>query len=425
MKPLIIKRFFVALSTTICLLCSCWSAQGQSGLYIPSAKPIRNLQKALEEPEVFSLLIKYHGADSNYAIDDLDLLDSAYRIAFNHDNQYYYELTIEGYGDADTLLTQTRVLNIHRYLAMRGGENRILRTKRNRIYSSCFGDTTELIRYEVPTHLAVYDCNILPDSRKHLNKNIDLSNSVLLTFRNNQAECVGEISGCAIPTVDSIVKNKYVSLHIKRGAIYSVNDTKDTCPNRFTLKIEENLDYKPIIERYSLIPHKKQVLVQAGFVVLSAKYLYPLDSCRVVQRDSIFLRMVATQEQVNAKLKFFTKINTSRGMEYKALATKKVVDGGTTYLQATINAGQFDTIYIGKRIQEDELKSYFYEVGSNIEAASFLYGKKYYVPYRMGKDGSYELKKKFKEMFRIVDTSNVERTSKTKKQKTDPEEIID
>ena len=78
------------------------SATAQSGLYIPSSKPVKNMQKALANAETFCLLISYQGADSAYGISDLDLLDSAYRIAFSLNNPNYYTMSVEGYGDADS-----------------------------------------------------------------------------------------------------------------------------------------------------------------------------------------------------------------------------------------------------------------------------------------------------------------------------------
>ena len=65
------------------------SLYAQSGLYVPSAKPIKNMQKALTNPPTFCLLLSYDGIDSAYSVDDLDLLDSAYRIAFDIDNPNY------------------------------------------------------------------------------------------------------------------------------------------------------------------------------------------------------------------------------------------------------------------------------------------------------------------------------------------------
>ena len=76
------KRFLLALA----LFLSFSATYGQSGLYVPSTKPVKNMQKALTNPETFYLLLAYRGDDSTYSVSDLDLLDSAYRIAFSVSN---------------------------------------------------------------------------------------------------------------------------------------------------------------------------------------------------------------------------------------------------------------------------------------------------------------------------------------------------
>ena len=118
--------------------------------------------------------------------------------------------------------------------------------------------------------------------------------------------------------------------------------------------------------------------------------------------DSIFVRIPATQEQIDAKLKFFAKVQGSKGIEYKALPTRRMPGKGELVLQAPVNISQFDTIYLGKRIKDGELKSYFFEVDSPTEAASFAVGKRFYVAYRVGKHGEYELKKLLRNLFRVV-----------------------
>ena len=81
--------------------------------------------------------------------------------------------------------------------------------------------------------------------------------------------------------------------------------------------------------------------------------------------------------------------------------------------------------YIGKRIQEKELKSYFYPVDGPTEAAAFRVGQKYYVAYRVEKGGTFSLKKELRKLFRIIPEQEEEKPS-VKQQKTpNPEEIIE
>ena len=399
--------------------------QAQSGLYVPSTKSVRNMQRALTNPEVFYLLIHYEGASETYTVADLDLLDSAYRIAFDIDNPMYYTMNIEGYGGGDETLTKMRVDAVYRYFAMRSGGKFPVRVAHNAIHCSCNGDTVETLRFEVPTSTAIYNTAELPEARRVLNKSISLHNSVLVTFRNNPDECVGDARGCFVPEADSIVRGYYASLVLSRGSLYAVAGTKDTCPSDFEIVIEDHLDYKKVVEQYCMVPHRKQLIVQAGYIVVKSNWARGFDSCSLPQKDSIFVRIPATEEQIAAKLKFFAKVKGSKGVEYKQLATRKTGTKLEPMLQAPINVTQFDTIYIGKRIQENELKKYFYSVDGPTEAAAFKVGDGYWVAYRAGKKGAYELKKPLKALFRFIPEQEEESPADKAKDTPNPEEIID
>ncbi len=383
-------------------LASALCADAQSGLYVPSAKPVRNMQKALTNPEAFYLLLCSQEGATSYSEADLDLLDSAYRIAFSLDNPMLYTMAIEGYGGANEQITRQRVDAVYRYFAMRSHAQFPIRYARNPIHCSCKGDTVEVLRYEVPVATAVFDYGQLPETRRLLNKSIDLKNSVLVTFRHNPDECVGAARGCYVPQQDSMVYGYYASMLLTKGSVYSVQNTKDTCPGGLQIKIEDHLDWHSVIESYKLIPHRRQILVQAGYIVVKGQWPMVQDSCPEAQKDSIFIRIPVTQEQMDAKLKFFAKVKTSRGMEYKQLPTRKAPGKGVMAIQAPINVTQFDTIYVGKRIQDNEVSKYFYEVESPTEVSSFAIGDKYYVPSRPDKHGEPALKKPLKQLFRIV-----------------------
>ena len=383
-------------------MCCALSVEAQSGFYLPTAKPVRDMQKALTNPEAFHLLLSGPDDAVSYSEADLDLLDSAYAIAFGLDNPMLYTMTIEGYGGSDEEVTRQRVDAVYRYFAMRCHAQFPIRYAKNPIHCSCNGDTAEVLRFEVPVKTAIYRYAELPESRRVLNKSVDLKNSVLITFRNNPEECVGSARGCYVPQEDSTVYGYYASLLLSKGSVYSVENTKDTCPGGLQIKIDDYLDYKYILDRYHLIPHRKQILVQAGYIVVHCQLPVALDSCTEAQKDSIFVRIPATQEQLDAKLKFFAKVKTSRGMEYKQLPTRKVPGKGILALQAPVNVTQLDTIYVGKRIQDKEVSKYFYEVDSPTEASSFAVGNRFYVASRPGKDGRPEMKKLLRQLFRII-----------------------
>lgn len=416
----------VALVAAVMAAVAAPCAVAQTGLYVPAKGPVRNMQKALHNPEVFYLLLCYEGSAPTYSVSDLDLLDSAYRIAFDIYNPMYYTMAVEAYGDGNEALGKERVDGVYRYFAMRGGQRFPVRVARNNIHCSCMGDTVETLRFEVPVATAVYNAAELPESRRLLNKSIALQNCVLVTFRNDPDECVGTARGCYVPAEDSIVRGYYASLSLAKGSVRAVDNTKDTCPSGLEITVEDHLDYRKVVEQYSLVPHRKQLIVQAGYIVIKSNWAQAIDSCTQPQKDSIFVRIPATPEQVAAKLKFFAKVKGKRGEEYRQLPTRKLPGRAELMLQAPINATQFDTIYVGKRIQEGELGRYFYSVDGPTEAAAFKVGDRYWVAYRVGKGGQYELKKHLMELFRVVPEQEEEELPETSSdKKINPEEIID
>ena len=421
-----LRKSVVALVVAVVAAMVAPCAVAQTGLYVPAKGPVRNMQKALHNPEVFYLLLCYDGDAPTYSVADLDLLDSTYRIAFDIDNPMFYTMGIEAYVNGNERLGKERVDGVFRYFAMRGGERFPVRVAHNAIHCSCTGDTVESLRFEVPTTTAVYNAAELPESRRMLNKSIPLENCVLVTFRNDPDECVGAARGCYVPSEDSIVRGYYASLSLARGSVRSVDNTKDTCPSNLEITIDDHLYYRRVVEQYRLVPHRKQLIVHAGYIVIKSNWAAEMDNCTQPQKDSIFVRIPVTEEQVAAKLKFFAKVKGTRGVEYKQLPTRKSPGRAELMLQAPINVTQFDTIYVGKRIQENELGKYFFQVDGPTEAAAFKVAGRYWVAYSVAKGGAYELKKPFRAMFRIVpDQEEDEEPVAKDAKKINPDEIID
>lgn len=400
MKRILIILFFAA---SLC-------AWGQtSGLHIPSEKPIKpkDLPRAWTNPEVFCLLLHFDENDSSYRETDLDLLDSAYSVAFNRDNPRLYTMSIEAYGhEYDIDLMQARNESVYRYFTMRGHEIVPVRYAYNPIHCSCHGDTVELIRYEVPTDKQVYDCAELPDSRKVLNKDIPLEGAVLVTFRHNPIECIGGSSGCFIPSQDSNIRAYYTQLILKKGSIYSVVNTRDECPPPVEITIEEHLDYKQMMDNYFLVPHRRNIILPIGYVVLHSSFNRKPDECPHLT-DSIFIRFPVTEEQLESQLRVYAKKYSSKGMEFKSLATKKIKGGPVLMLQGALNPTQFDTVFIAKRISEDEVSKYLYPADSPTEQGAVTITikgeERYFKPFRMNGKGEYEFKKMFRNMLRIIE----------------------
>ena len=421
------KRISTIMASLLCmalLSVNSIQTQAQTGIYIPSAKPIKNMQKAMVNPDQFCLLIEYRGNATAYGVSDLDWLDSAYRVAFDRANPKLYSITIEGYSSNEEL-SAARVEHIYNYFAGRCYAPFPIRYATNPIQCSCHGDTIEYLRYEVPVDRRAYNVANLPESRRTFNRNIDLNNCVLLTFRHNPDECLGASRGCIIPERDSTLRGYYASVFMKKGALYSVTNTKDSCPSNTEFSIEEHLDYKPIVEEYFLVPHKKQLIVQVGYIVLHSSLKRSWGECSQALPDSIYVRFPVTQEQLDNKIRIFGKKYSEKGMEYKALTTKKIPSKVSLNIQAAINAMQLDTIFLGKRIQPNEIGDYFFECKTDMEDGSFTYDGKHYKAYRLDRHGNYELKKSLRALMRIVEdeAEDIEEEQKADKRYANDEEI--
>lgn len=400
-------------------------AFAQTGIYIPSAKPIKNMQKAMVHPDKLCLLINYSGSSSTYSISDLDWLDSVYRVAFaDRSNPKLYAITIEGYSNSEAL-SEERVDLIYKYFAGRCYAPFPIRYAPNPIHCTCHGDTVETVRYEVPVSRKAYNVSDLPESRRTFNKTMKLDNCVLITLQNDPDACLGAARGCMVPSMDTTIRGYYASVFMKRGALYNVQETKDSCPSDVRFSIEEHLDYKPIVEEYFLVPHRKQLIVQVGYVVLHSSINRTYGECKGTLPDSIYVRFPVTQEQLDNKIRIFGKKYSEKGMEYKALTTKKMPSKVSLSVQAAVNVMQLDTIFLGKRIQPNELNDYFYECKTDKEDGSFKAEGKHWKAYRLDRHGNYEIKKSLQALMRIVEdeVEEIEEETNSDRRYKDDEEI--
>ncbi|MDY5969420.1 MAG: hypothetical protein SPJ13_05355 [Bacteroidales bacterium] len=356
---------------------------------------------------MFSLLVQFIGSEDTYRTSDLDILDSVYGMAFSRANPNIYTMTIEGYGDSNVSLTQARVQNVFSYFAMRSHAQFPIRYAINPIRSSCHGDTTETIRFEVPVDRKYYDCSQLPESRKSLDGQVHLENCVLVTFKNDPDACLGASRGCYVPAEDSTIRGYYASVFMPRGALYSVEQTLDTCPHA-NFWIEEHLDPREVVERYFLVPHPKQLIIQVGYVVLHSNMLRKYGECEQMLPDSIFVRFPVTQEMIDNGIRIYGKKYSEKGVVFKSLTTKKVKGKATLGVQCHIDATQLDTIFLAKRIQPNELKDYFYEVETDIEESVFTVDGKHYKAFSLDKHGDYVYKKNFRTLLRITENNSQE-----------------
>lgn len=379
-------------------------------------------------PEKFHVVVDFESGSDVYSLEVLDLLDSAYRLAFDKENPRLYAMIIESYGNGDDSLDFRRVDAVYQYFTSREKNSFLTRIAKNKIYNSCSGDDEEILKYEVPVDRKYYNMSELPASRKNLDGK-PLDGKVLLTFVHNPEECIGGFSECAVPAGDSLVRGYYSSVFIPQGMLYRIKNTKDKCPDDLEFSIEEHMDYKETLERYFLIPHKKQILLQVGYIVLRSNYKRDTGECVGELPDSIMVRFPITPQQWQNKIRIYGKKYSEKGVEYKGLTTKKMASKVTTVVQAAINATQIDTIFLGKRIKPEEVDDYFFPVKTNVEEGSFAINGEYYKAYRINKHGEYEMRPALQNLFRIETEEQPieeEKSSSKKKQNkkySDDEEI--
>ena len=421
------------------IICSALATQAiaQSYIYTPPVKKQKNTpgkpkkqEPVIPFPEQFCLLVDFANGSENYDLETLDLLDSVYRIMMDRTNPRMYAIAIEGFGgDNDDSLTFHRVNNVYDYFVQRSKSPFLVRITTNKIKNSCSGEGEELIKYEVPVDRKYYKMSELPQSR-HTFNNTPLTGKVLMTFKHNPEACIGGFTNCCVPSRDSLVRGYYSSVMITKGALLRIDNTRDKCPDSIDFAIEEHLDYKEVLERYFLIPHKKQLLIQVGYVVLKSNYKRDTGECISEMPDSIFVRFPITQEQWQNKVRIFGKKYSEKGVEYKSLTTKKMASKVSLAVQAGINVTQLDTIFLGKRIQPEEIDDYFYQIKTDVEEGSFQYKGKYYKAFKVNKNGDYEMKTPLRELFRIeleeqdpLDNTTDGKKNKKNKKYADDEEI--
>ena len=416
------KKVLLGVLATVCAMFAC----AQSAIYYPNIKTLKpSAETGLLEPESFVLLLDFPQGQPTYSIEDIDLLDSVYRVAFSRTNPKMYTFVIEGYGTAaDQDLVKSRVDGVYKYFTGRCDAQFMIRIAPNPISSSCSGDSVEIVRYEVPADRKYYDIAQLPQSKQTFNK-IPLQDKVMITISNTPKACIGDFEGCNLPSKDSIIRSYYSSVTLTKGSLLKIKNTKAKCPDDVEFSIEEHLNYREILDKYFLVPHKRQIIIQTGFIVLHSNYKRDYNECSQALPDSIFVTFPVTQDQFENKIRIFAKKYSDKGVEYRSLPTKKLPSKVSLSVQANINPTQIDTIFLGKRIKVEEVDDYFYRVKTDAEEGTITVGDKFYKAYRIDKEGNYELKKPLRALFRMENDAEEEEIEETKTNKryADDEEI--
>lgn len=405
--------------------------QGQSSIF-PS-QSVRQSPDAPSYPQRMDVVISFPENSSNLDLKDIDLLDSVYRITFADNNYFLYKVSITGYDDGKVLdetnntLAQDRVDVIYNYFKNRCKSDFLIRIAPNKIYNSCTGEAEEKVRYQVPTDVNWHQINNLPEKDKKF-RNIPLAGKVLMTFINDREACIGLDNSCYVPPRDMKVNAAEASIALLRGAFLRIDNSRAECPENLVFTLEEHLDQKEILEKYSLIPHEKQIIVQAGYLILESNYKSLPGECKEILPNGIKVQVPVSENQMESKLRMFAKSYSEKGVEYKGLSTRRVKSKTGNYLEAAISPAQIDTIFLGIRINADEVGDYFHKAEPNDYSVIKIKGKNY-KPFKIGKNGDYVMKKKFEQLFNLKN-DNLEmeepvKDKKKKKRKDDDDEELD
>ena len=360
-------------------------------------------------PDRMEAYICFEPASAYYTEAGLDILDSIYSIAFNKDNNKFYKMTIEAYDDAEPLnelnasLARDRAVMIFNYFSSREESEFIIKRTPSTYTHSCSGEMPYFIKYKMPFDFKWI--NLYKKSEEErVSNGISLVGKVHIVIENDPEGCLGEYFDYYYPANDSVLSASCSEVMIPKGALESITHTKDTIEYSCNISYKEYMTFEDLTSNYHLIPHKKQYIINAGYIVIDAEHQPDYESCQNKENFEpiISVRVPIELQQNEARLKFYAKTYDAKGRPvYKSIPTKKEKDKETKLqtLTTTINAFQLDTIYIGRKIEEKEMSDYFFPAKEG-EPGAFQAMGGWLKPYKLDKRGSYVIKKNMQMMLR-------------------------
>lgn len=361
-------------------------------------------------PDKFEAFICFNKGESTYTEEALNVLDSVYKIAFDNSNGKFYKITIIGYDDAEVineknaLLGRARAVTVFNYFSGREETEYIVRRTPSKFYNSCSGETDCIIKYKMPFDFKWINLNNKSNAEKTIN-GVNLISKAYILVENSPEECLGKFYDYYYPSQDTTLVSKNLSmLKMPKGALESITHTKDTINNDMTLKFEEVSSFEDVTKNYNLVPHKKQYIISAGYFIVKSNHQPNYETCGLKDNftQNITIRFPLEMQQNEARLKLYAKTYKPNGTwEYKTVPTTKDKDKETK-LEAIIgsfSAFQLDTIYVGKKIEENEMSNYFYPAKEG-EPGAFQAMGGWLKPYKLDKRGSIVMKKEMQMILR-------------------------
>lgn len=364
-------------------------------------------------PVRIDALICFEPSKDRFLLDALYTLDSLYNMVFKNNTDRFYKVTIVGYDDGEPIseesskLARQRAISVFNYFSSREETEYIVKTTASSYFTSCKGNVDCFIRYKVPFDFKWINLFKKSEQERKFN-DVSLERKCHVIIEEDAEACLGVFFDYYVPERDTTLFGNIAKIKFHKGSISKTLHTKDTLKYSCSITFKEVLSFEDLTQNYHMIPHNKQRIINAGYFVVDSPQKPTLGECETPENypDSIFITVPLEEHQVKGNLKFYTKqINAKGELEYRMIPTKRERDKETktTFLVGTLNAFQCDTIYLGRKIPEKEMKDYFYPSREG-EPGAFHLEDVWIKPYRLNKRGEMEMKEKMMPILRYPGT---------------------
>lgn len=364
-------------------------------------------------PARIDALICFEPMQDRFLLDALYSLDSIYNMVFKNNTDRFYKITIVGYDDGDPIseesskLARQRAVSVFNYFSSREETEYIVKTTASSYFNSCKGNVDCFIRYKVPFDFKWINLFKKSEQERMFN-NVSLKSKCHIIVEEDSEACLGEFFDYYVPGRDTTLFGEIAKIKFHKGSIDKTLHTKDTLKYHCTITFKECLSFENLTSNYHMVPHRKQRIINAGYFVINCPQKPDFKECVNPKNypDSIFITVPLEEHQTKGNLKFYAKqLNNKGELEYKMIPTKRERDKETktTFLVGTLNAFQCDTVYLGRRVPEDEMDDYFYPSREG-EPGAFYLEDVWIKPYRLNKRGEMEMKKKMIPLLRYSRT---------------------
>lgn len=382
----------------------------------PAKKKRGDKRQASEEnpyPERVEAYISFDKGNAYYTKGGLNALDSLYMMTFSNSNNRFYKMTIIGYDDGEAITEETsslardRAVMIFKYFSSREETEYIIKRTPSSYTQLCVGEVPYYIKYKMPFDFKWVNLYTLAQEER-VENNISLAGKAHIIIEDDPEDCLGEYYNYDWPATDTVLQANYAIVKIPKGTLDYIHHTKDTITYKCPIQYREVMSFEQLTSNYFLVPHKKQYILNAGYIVVSPERKPDYSSC--ANKESIEANIqidvpIETQQQA-AGLKFFGKTYKPNGeVVYKAISTKKIKDKDTKQqtLECFITPFQFDTIFLGKKIEEKEMSNYFYPAKEG-EPGAFEAMGGWLKPFKLDKRGEYVIKEAMQAILRKPNT---------------------